>query len=649
MPTPDKLPLIKFGDITANDTFIIQDGNFTKKITVRELEQYLDISGTGIEVAHILDIRFVSSSDPSNLPGQAGATDTYEIEYRNGPDGATVQTFEFNVQNGADGMAGTPGASVTGVGFTGGTTLGEETTINFTGSAGFIPTPITVQAGIQGERGDKGNPGMDGDQGEQGDPGVQGAFYVKAFTRSATTPVTPTDLTYTVATETFSGADAAIWGADVPVGTEQSWEVQRLYNPASGGPTITSWGVPYHAGGDGAQGETGLHGTDLDATYNATAETLTVTETVYNPDGTTTTSTVVDNVKIVGEDGGEGPAGDSVTEVQATDGDSTTASTFFFRDENGDRLPINGDNLGVISVSPGPTGERGVDLRVAASSVDTNNNTTVLLETAEGPVGAGTPAGSFLVNGGADGTFTAQTATAMNDGGNSRIVVDATGDIEFFLDEVPVHHAFNYNFTPITFTKDGTDMTFTGLHPIGAEDYYYRIIEAHLINDVTVNTALPTAFEILDGTATGISITIADDLSAGTHSIRFGIESRETATSAVSDEMTGVLTFTNRAQPTPYYELLSENIITSTVFADYVTKTEGLRVGTIFTFSRPAAVTPGDTWYAALGINTLEHPIDLERSFDDGDAFPDVIGTNGNYTFYRFPISKALIQITLTA
>ena len=648
MPTPDKLPSIILSEITGNDTLIIQDGNQTKKVSIAQLSDFLSFEG--VDVAHILSIEFTDTTDPSGLPGQAGAEDTYTITYRNGPEGATVDTSTFVVQNGANGMQGTPGASVTGVNFTGGTILGEETTINFTGTDGFVPTPITVQAGIQGERGPKGTDGSAGEAGQKGDPGVQGAFYVKAFTRSATTPDSPTDLTYTVATETFSGADAAIWGADVPVGTEQSWEVQRLYNPASGGPTITSWGVPYHAGGNGAQGETGLHGTDVNAAYNTAGETLTVTQTVYNPDGTTTVTTPVNNLKIVGEDGDRGPQGDSVTDVQAADGDSTTPSTFFFRDENGDRLPINGDNLGVISVSPGPTGERGVDLRVAASSVDTNNNTTVLLETAEGPVGAGTPAGSFLVNGGQQGTFTAQTATAMNDGGNSRIVVDATGDIEFFLDEVPIHHAFDYNFATQSFHKTGSDVTLTGLHPIGEEGYFYKIVEQYSSSAlITVNTPLPTAFEELDGAITGISVTIDENLTSGTHNVRFGIVSKETATSAESDEMTGVLIIRNLPQLVSYYELLDNDIITTTAFGDYTEHPEGLAVGTVFTFSRPTTVTPGDTWYAALGIDTVAHPIDLERSFDDGDAFPDVIGTNGNYTFYRFPISKALIQITLTA
>ena len=238
----------------------------------------------------------------------------------------------------------------------------------------------------------------------------------------------------------------------------------------------------------------------------------------------------------------------------------------------------------------------------------------------------------------------------MNDGGNSRIVVDTAGDIEFFLDEVPVHHAFNYNFAPQTFHKTGSDVTLTGLHPIGEENYFYRIIEQHSSSAlITVNTPLPTAFEELDGSATGISVTIDDNLAPGTNEVRFGIISKETATSAESDEMTGVLTIRNLAALIPYYELLSANEITSTNTGDYTAHPEGLEVGTVFTFSRPTTVTPGDTWYAALGIDTVAHPIDLERSFDDGDAFPDVIGTSGNFTFYSFPISKALIQITLTA
>ena len=211
MPTPDKLPSIILSEITGNDTLIIQDGNQTKKVSIAQLSDFLSFEG--VDVAHILSIEFTSSTATLQEPGQAGAADTYTITYRNGPEGATVDTSTFVVQNGANGIAGNPGASVTGVNFTGGTILGEETTINFTGTDGFVPTPITVQAGIQGERGDKGNPGQDGEAGERGEQGVQGAFYVKAFTRSATTPDTPTDLTYTIATQTFSGCRCCYLGS----------------------------------------------------------------------------------------------------------------------------------------------------------------------------------------------------------------------------------------------------------------------------------------------------------------------------------------------------------------------------------------------------------------------------------------------------
>ena len=93
--------------------------------------------------------------------------------------------------------------------------------------------------------------------GEQGD---QGSYYVKAFTRNATDPGTPPDLTWTESTGIFTGTSAADWSGTIPPGTEQSWEVQVLFNPAGTATTITSWGTPYHAGGDGPQGEKGDKG-----------------------------------------------------------------------------------------------------------------------------------------------------------------------------------------------------------------------------------------------------------------------------------------------------------------------------------------------------------------------------------------------------
>ena len=53
----------------------------------------------------------------------------------------------------------------------------------------------------------------------------------------------------------------------------------------------------------GPQGETGNRGTSVDATYDDTAETLTVTETSYTG-STSSTTTIVDGVKITGADAG---------------------------------------------------------------------------------------------------------------------------------------------------------------------------------------------------------------------------------------------------------------------------------------------------------------------------------------------------------
>ena len=99
--------------------------------------------------------------------------------------------------------------------------------------------------------------GADGSNGMQG---VQGSYYVKAFTRSATMPASPNDLIWTEATRAFTGSSALIWGADVPTGTEQSWEVQALFNPLTSQTQISEWGNPYHAGGDGPKGDTGMTG-----------------------------------------------------------------------------------------------------------------------------------------------------------------------------------------------------------------------------------------------------------------------------------------------------------------------------------------------------------------------------------------------------
>ena len=247
-----------------------------------------------------------------------------------------------------------------------------------------------------------------------GDQGDQGSYYVKAFTRAATAPATPADLTWTESTGLFTGADAATWSGTVPTGTEQSWEVQVLFDPAGTATTITSWGVPFHAGGDGPQGEKGDKGDKGDP----------------------------------GNPGAPGPRGDRG--ATGAPGD---------KGEDGER---------------GIQGEQGEALEVASYTSDTLG-TTVLLQTADTDTAAGS---FFVRHGndGSPGTpgdtvtivDSAGTITITSSGGTSGslLEVEAGGDV---MDDTPELTAITIGGVVYAITDHGTgggvtDNTFFGVN-----------------------------------------------------------------------------------------------------------------------------------------------------------------------------------------
>ena len=229
-----------------------------------------------------------------------------------------------------------------------------------------------------------------------GAKGEQGSYYVKAFTRSATNPGTPTDLTWTESTNAFTGTDAGTWQGTVPAGTEQTWEVQVLFDPSSSATTITSWGVPFHAGGTGPQGEDGPPGPA------AGFGTPTATQLAVGAAPTVTAT---------------GP---------------NTAKIFTFG------IPMGARGTQGVPGGKGDTGAKGdpgEGIKVDTSSLDSLGNTTVLLETADTEV----PAGSFLVQRGLQGLAgtngtPGDTVTVTEAGG--QITITSSGGTSETLNEV---------------------------------------------------------------------------------------------------------------------------------------------------------------------------------------------------------------------
>ena len=115
------------------------------------------------------------------------------------------------------------------------------------------PFSVTYQSG-----------GPQGPAGADGAPGVQGAYIVTLFRRLAgnTAPDTPTDVTW-VPAGTLSGNNAGNWSTTVPIGTDNLWEVNARFNPASGATDISTWSPVFRAGSQGpvgGRGPTGLTG-----------------------------------------------------------------------------------------------------------------------------------------------------------------------------------------------------------------------------------------------------------------------------------------------------------------------------------------------------------------------------------------------------
>ena len=192
-------------------------------------------------------------------------------------------------------------------------------------------------AGPAGPTGATGATGATGSTGPAGAQGVQGRYQVKLFVRSATISTgdaAPTDVTWTAATNTLSGANAQGWSLTIPTGTDPLYEVEGFFNPATSATTITTWSTVFQAGAEGPPGAPGTNGTGVEdlavgggTTVNRTV-TYPVTYTAIAADGTRTTNQSAGSFVVLnGEQGSAGDNGIGITGATVTTGTTTAAGT----------------------------------------------------------------------------------------------------------------------------------------------------------------------------------------------------------------------------------------------------------------------------------------------------------------------------------
>ena len=266
------------------------------------------------------------------------------------------------VPAGTNGTNGTDGASVSlGINTD---TVGNPgfTDVTFTildrATGNQIPGTATTTASIpDGAQGGVGPAGMAGAQ------GAQGSYQVQLFQRAATQPVAPTG-TWTpgAGRGTYNGTDG--WQLTVPTGTDQLWEVEGFFDPASETEiAVADWSVVFQGGAIGPAGPTGPAGVGIDTTntsYNDMTGVLTVAFT---------NGMDVMTSDLRGAAGAAGPEGNSVTNIQY---DNTTGFlTFTIADADGNVVrtittpDIRGPHTTGVNFGPGvfdaTTGETSFD------------------------------------------------------------------------------------------------------------------------------------------------------------------------------------------------------------------------------------------------------------------------------------------------
>ena len=101
-----------------------------------------------------------------------------------------------------------------------------------------------------------------GADGTTGPAGVQGSYYVKLYQRATTSPDVP-DSEWVPGTDstrgTYNGSDG--WQITVPSGTDQLWEVEGFFNPATETQIDEGdWSAVFQAGAEGPAGPAGATG-----------------------------------------------------------------------------------------------------------------------------------------------------------------------------------------------------------------------------------------------------------------------------------------------------------------------------------------------------------------------------------------------------
>ena len=203
------------------------------------------------------------------------------------------------------------------------------------------PEPTTVieidAGGTTGPRGPTGPAGMDGAQGPQG---PQGRFIVNIFQRAETFPTTaPMGGTFNIATGELTPPADWFDSPSGDMGTGDLVQSRASIDPAVQSGVVTpTWSLPFEAGGTGPAGQSGddiiLFYADDAAGTNATltyAQQPFAAFVLYTAGTTAPTTPPADAtwVRIQGQQGDMGLAGQSIVTFYADDASGTGATTTY--------------------------------------------------------------------------------------------------------------------------------------------------------------------------------------------------------------------------------------------------------------------------------------------------------------------------------
>ena len=192
------------------------------------------------------------TQEPANPADGEDIRLTFSTEDPDNPTGTIPLRGTILVPSGERGAMGLQGISILGATATPSNPgPGENTQLTLELTDGRTLGPFTIAGGA---------PGTNGTNGTDGAQGPQGRYTVQIFRRATTAPATPT-VTWTEATEALTNNPDG-WSLTIPSGTEQLFESEGTFNPATGATTITTWSAVFQAGSQGPTGPAGQDGMD---------------------------------------------------------------------------------------------------------------------------------------------------------------------------------------------------------------------------------------------------------------------------------------------------------------------------------------------------------------------------------------------------